>query len=440
VAVLATLAIGAGIASARPNFQLVPHRFAQAPTTAECEQQAGIACYSPAQFQQAYGLNKLYRKGITGRGRTIVLVDSFGSPTIQSDLAQFDADTGLPAPPSFNIITPEGAIPPFDPTNTDMINWAVETSLDVEYAHAFAPGANILLVETPVDETEGVMGLPQMMDAEKYVIDNHLGDVISQSFGATEETFQTDGTFDPSLILGLRYAYRDAVRHRVTVLGASGDGGVSDYELNLTDFYPFKVNSWPSSDPLVTSVGGTQLHLNQEGDRLAPDNVWNDTTLFGSPAAGGGGVSAVFSRPSYQNGVANVTGPARGTPDVAMSAAVDGGALVYDSAGIPAGFYIVGGTSEATPEFAGVVALADQAAGHRLGLLNPALYGMGDGHGSGLTDITIGNNTVTVPNGGNEYLVEGYNAVPGYDLASGLGTANGPRLVNGLAQGSQGDQ
>ena len=124
-------------------------------------------------------------------------------------------------------------------------------------------------------------------------LNHHLGDVISQSFGATENTFPNVRT-----LLQLRSAVRNAYAHHVTVLGSSGDSGPTDFMLNLTDLYTHRVNSWPSSDPLVTSVGGTQLHLDAQGNRTAPDNVWNDQALFNGAAAGGGGRSQVFPRPA----------------------------------------------------------------------------------------------------------------------------------------------
>jgi subtilase family serine protease len=437
-ATVALLLCATGTAVAQPLHILFPGHFTQPPTTAQCEADLQIACYGPIQFQQAYNMKPLYRAGLTGRGKTIVIVDSFGSPTIQNDLATFDQDYGLPAPPSLRIIQPAGPVPPFDPTNSDMNGWAGETSLDVEYSHAMAPGANILLVETPVSETEGTTGFPQIVKAENFVINHNLGDVISQSFGATEQTFPSAQS-----IFALRGAYLNAAAHDVTVLGSSGDGGATDNTTDLTDYYPFRVNSWPSSDPLVTSVGGTQLHLDANGDRTAPDNVWNDSfnpIIAGplpSPIAGGGGVSTVFSRPFYQNGVAGVVGRSRGTPDVSMSAAVDGGALVYMSFPPDApGYGIVGGTSESSPLFSGVVAVADQAAGHRLGLLNPSLYALGDQGRSGLTDITSGNNSVAgtnVTQFPGPFTVTGFDADPGYDLSSGLGTANGARLVRQLS-------
>jgi subtilase family serine protease len=441
-ACLALLCCGVVSASASPLHEALPQTFSQPPTTADCEAAIHIACYQPFQFQQAYDMNPLYKAGLKGQGKTIVIVDSFGSPTIQNDLATFDTAFNLPAPPSFKIITPAGAIPPYDPTNYDMGGWALETSLDVEYAHTMAPGANILLVETPVDETLGVQGFPEMIEAENYVINHHLGDVITQSFGASEQTFPNRGS-----IYALRSAYFNALVHRVTVLASSGDSGPTDQSAAngpLDNWFTNRNVGWPSSDPLVTSVGGTQLTLDANGNRTAPDQVWNDTALFGSPAAGGGGVSSVFSRPFYQTGVRRTVGISRGAPDVSMSAAVNGAALVYlsvvNSAQGFAGpaFYLVGGTSEASPLFSGIVAIADQAARHDLGWLDPTLYDLGDGSRSALTDITVGNNSVfgtqaLPPVAGQTFSVQGFNAVPGYDLASGLGTIDGARFVGELA-------
>jgi len=393
------------------------------PTTSYCLANFGYHCYQPAQLAKAYNLNALHSAGIDGTGRTIVIVDSFGSPTIQQDLKTFDQTFGLPDPPSLTIIQPAGPVPAFDPTNSDMLGWATETTLDVEWAHVFAPGAAIVLVETPVSETEGVQGFPEIVTAENYVIRHDLGDVISQSFGATEETFPS-----PLAIFGLRSAYKNAAEHHVTVLGSSGDTGATDFELNLSDLYPMPVNSWPSSDPLVTSVGGTMLTLDDAGNRLSPDVVWND---FGG--AGGGGVSAVFDRPEFQDRVHKVVGPSRGTPDISMSAACDGVVILYYSFN-PArvGYHLVCGTSEASPEFAGIVAMADQLAGRRLGHLGGRLYELNK---HAIVDVTQGNNTFGpfTNSDGNTYTVKGYFAGPGYDLASGLGTLDANAFVRALA-------
>jgi subtilase family serine protease len=396
-------------------------------STTDCLADFGINCYTPLQYRVAYDLNPLYSQGITGRGRTIVIVDSFGSPTIANDLQVFDKQFGLPNP--VLQIDKFGTIPPFDPNDSTMVGWADETTLDVEYAHSIAPGAKIVLAETPVAETEGVTGLPEMMQAEDSLIKQGVGDVITQSFGATENTFPGFGQGNFSSLLNLRFAFKDALAHHVTVLASSGDDGVTDAEADGVTLYPMRVNSWPSSDPLVTSVGGSMLNLNNAGTRLSPDVVWNDG--FG---AGGGGKSAVFARPVYQAGVRNVVGTQRGTPDISMSAAVNGAAWIFTSFADPVGgtgWNLVGGTSEASPIFSGIVALADQVAGHRLGLINPGLYALGLGtelfnaH-TGIVDITSGNNTF----GG----VTGFNAGRGYDLASGWGTIDAATFVPALAR------
>jgi hypothetical protein len=408
--------------------------------TSTCTVTRGIRCYSPAQFEKAYDLAGLHGAGIDGSGETIAIVDSFGSPTIANDLHQFDQtfgvanaygipiDPAIATDPTLTVIQPAGAVPAFDATNSDMVGWAQETSLDVEWAHVFAPKAKILLVETPVSETEGVTGFPEIVKAENYVIDNHLATVISQSFGATEETFP-----HTQIPPDLRSAFQNAQRNGVTVLGASGDEGSTDFESNAQDLYPMQVNSWPSSDPLVTSVGGTQANLDDSGNRLTPDVVWNDSAI-GIQAAGGGGVSAIFNRPDFQNGVKSVVGHSRGTPDISMNAAVDGGVWVYYTFVTPTSpWHIFGGTSAASPEFSGVVAMADQVAGQGLGVINNALYAMS--YGGGLVDVTMGNNGIGPfqNSDGNTYDVPGFTAGPGYDLASGLGTVDAGRFVPALA-------
>ncbi|MEZ0067979.1 subtilase family serine protease [Streptacidiphilus sp. MAP12-20] len=389
--------------------------------TSTCLAVKKIRCYTPLQYRKAYNLAPLYKAGITGKGRTILIVDSFGSPTIQRDLNTFDKQFGLPD--TRVSVVKWGKVPPFNPKSADQTGWAGETTLDVEYAHAIAPGAKIVLIETGVSETEGTQGFPEMMGAEKYAIDHNWGDVISQSFGATENTFPGFGTNGTQSLQKLRFAFAAAAQKGVTVLGASGDAGATDGTLD-NKLYPYKVNSWPSSDPLVTSIGGTRLTLDDSGRRTAPDVVWND-----GYGAGGGGVSGVFARPSFQNGVAGVTGDHRGTPDISMTGAVNGAAWVYQSFDPKnTGWGLVGGTSEATPIFSGIVALADQKAGHRLGLINPRLYALAE-HGAaghGIVDVTSGDNSYAG--------VQGYAAGKGYDLASGWGTIDASLFVSALAK------
>ncbi len=442
----ATATAAVGVQPASIHSQLASKT--QPPTEAQCVSSFTVPCYDPAQIETAYNEQPLFDRGITGSGETIVIVDSFGSPTIESDLATFDAQFGLPAPPSFKIIQPAGPVPAWNPNNSTMTGWAGETTLDVEWSHSIAPGANILLVETPVAETEGVAGFPQIVEAENYVIDHHLGQVISQSFAATEQTF-------PSVrsLLNLRSAYFNAAAHHVTVLAAAGDTGATAYSnVAGTLLYTYPVVSWPASDPLVTGVGGTQLSLNSSGQRTAPDRVWNDTyntglneVFFGDAGpnalAGGGGKSAVFSRPPYQDRVARITGGQRGVPDISMSAACSGLVDTYQSfpaTGEPAGWYVDCGTSEASPLFAGIVALTDQVAGHSVGFINPALYALSARRAPGIVPVTIGNNTVSFTQNGTEYTVQGYSARRGYSTVAGVGTVNAALFVPELARAAGG--
>jgi subtilase family serine protease len=409
------------------------------PDTRACQQLLGIACYRPDQIQNAYDLGPLLKDHLNGSGRTIVIVNPFGSPTIQQDLRGFDQEFGLPDPPSFQIIQPVGAVPPFDPNGFggDQLVWAEETSLDVEWAHVMAPGANILLVETPTDEREGIQGFPEIVAAENFVIDHNLGDVISQSLGATEQTFPNAST-----IRSLRGAFVSARKHHVTVLAATGDTGSTDPLPDQSCCFKVRATTWPATDPLVTAVGGTQLHLDLQGNRLAPDNVWNDscdTSTSACLGATGGGTSMVFARPEFQDEVGSVVGRARGIPDLSLSAARNGGVVVHFTFVRPESpWHVAGGTSVASPLFAGMVAIADQLAGHRLGWLNPRLYRLHPG----IVDITRGDNTFTFCSSDPstcgtpsevDTTVPGFAARPGYDLASGLGTVDADRLVRALA-------
>jgi subtilase family serine protease len=188
------------------------------------------------------------------------------------------------------------------------------------------------------------------------------------------------------------------------------------------------VNSWPSSDPLVTSIGGTQLTLDLQGNHLAPDKAWN---------ASGGGPSHVFARPEFQDGVANIVGSRRGTPDISMSGAVDGSVVFYETFpgfGSGPGWHLVAGTSESSPLFAGIVAIADQMAGKRLGYLNNTLYELLNEAPSGIVDVTVGNNSTTFRDpSGTTITVPGFDALPGYDLVTGLGTVDANLFVRALA-------
>jgi subtilase family serine protease len=393
---------------------------AQAPTDAFCRANVGIPCYSPQEIRTAYGLNGLIDAGMVGAGQTIVLIESYGSPTIAADLAVFDEGYGLPGPPSLTVLSPLGTVP-FDPTNNDMIGWAFETSLDVEWAHALAPGAAIVVLTSPVAETEGVQGLTEFLQLEQYALDHHLGKIISQSWGATEDTLFVGaaGPQGPKVIADYSALYARAVLENVTVLASAGDSGSANVEDDSVTTYPFPTVNFPASSPLVTAVGGTSLYADTSGNYQS-ETVWND-----SVGAGGGGVSQIFNEPLYEllslpTAVSAQLKGMRGLPDVSYNADPDTSILIYVTF-LPAasgenGYWFVGGTSEGAPCWAGIVADLNQYVGRPLGFLNTALYAVG---GIGLwsdvgRDITVGNNAF----GG----VAGYDATPGWDPATGWGT------------------
>jgi subtilase family serine protease len=195
----------------------------------------------------------------------------------------------------------------------------------------------------------------------------------------------------------------------------------------------------------VTGAGGTELVAGKSNTytSVAGNDTYNSHLGDGTvPYATGGGLSVLFSRPAYQNGVKNVVGSARGVPDVSMNGACSSPVFTYQSfpqTGTPAGRYPSCGTSEATPEFAGIVALADQVAGHALGLINPTLYRLSAAKAPGIVPVTSGNNTVTFVQGkpAKSYTIRGFKAQAGYSLVDGVGTVNAWYLVYELAGKTQ---
>jgi len=393
---------------------------------AQCEAIDQIKCFVPDQVEAAYNLPALYKSGINGKGRTIVLVDAFGSPTIANDLLQFDQYLGLGTPPLR--IVKFGKVPGFNPDNGDMVGWAGETSLDVEYAHAGAPNAKLVLVEVSKDT------LSQLALGVKYAVQHKLGDVISLSWGLPEQDLGR------AFVSSYSPIFSQAAKSHITVVVSSGDSGASGPDNNNGN-YRHPVASWPATSPFVTAVGGTKLNLNASGGRNGHDAAWNDTYntavsnfIFGNagpnPLATGGGKSAYYGRPSYQKGVRGVTGGQRGIPDISMSASCSVAVNVFETySGGQGGWTASCGTSESAPMFAAIVALADQEAGRSLGLINPALYALGAKHAAGIVPVASGNNTVSFSG----VTVHGYSVRKGYNLATGLGSVNGKYLVPELA-------
>jgi subtilase family serine protease len=445
------------------------------PTEAQCFS-VGRRCFTPQSVRAAYNMGPLYAQGADGRGVTIAIVDAYGSDTIAHDLHVYDQAFGLTSMcgeesvscsagmPTFSTLslqgTPATKAPPSSMKGTgqeDKSAWALEVSLDVETAHSIAPGANIILVTTPTAETLGVQGFPQMMAAEDYVVGHHLASVISQSFASAEEAFGSTKS-----LLNLRYAFVHAAANGVTVLGSSGDGGTANSKKTpvgkggSTIQQPTVV--WPASDPLVTGVGGTYLCTDPNNTTTRTvDSVDPPTqcvTNSGQAEVGwtfsGGGFSHIFARPTYQDTLpagSTAIGASRGVPDVALQASSRTGALVYislppdgssglicGSAPCSSGWYDIGGTSLSCPQWAGLVAIADQINGGGLGLINPALYRVGADparYANDFFDVTTGNNTA-------DPLIAGYPATPGWDPVTGLGTPNAANLIPDLVAAAHG--
>jgi len=408
------------------------------------------ACYDPYQMRHAYGIDALINAGFTGKGKTIIIVDSFQAPNIVAQLNYFDTFYGLPGlnglgnpfDPKlgkFTQIAPDG-LTAFDPTNDDMSGWAEEISLDVLWAHAIAPGANIVLDLAKTDQD------PDILSATKYAVRHNLGDVISQSFGENESCV------DPAVLTEEHQVYAEATRKGMTLFASSGDEGAAQLTCDGNSWV--KAASSPASDPLVTGVGGTELNAadycltsqgcdpakNPAAGTYLGEVAWNEGPPFGdfqdefdSTLASGGGFSLLYREPAFQQAAIR-GGKQRGVADVSYSAAVMHGVLTYlDIPGIPAGFYRFGGTSAGSPQWAAIIAIADQKARGDLGFINAALYRLDES--ASFHDVKSGNNSsMQFDASNNPVTVTGFNAGRGWDAPTGLGSPTGAQLVNRLIQ------
>ena len=378
---------------------------------ATCPSSVGPNCITPYDLRVAYSVQSLLTKGYTGKGQTIVDIVSYGSPTLQQDMDTFDQQFGLP-PITLKILSPLGTQPIDHPSANDVGGWAEETTLDVQIIHAIAPDAGIVVLTSPVDETEGTIGLPQFLQLEQYAVSNHLGTIISQSFGASEVTLNTaDGRQE---IQKWDAFFKQATTQQgITFFASSGDNGATDYaDVQMTKFSPTPTIGFPADDPWVSSVGGTSLQRDGTGFQ---ETAWNS-----NGGASEGGFSSFFAKPSYQMtlpaSVQSQLNNRRGVPDIAGDADPSTGLAVY----ISGGWFTAGGTSASAPLWAAFMAIANQMAGHPLGFINPTLYKLAasDIYHQDFHDITTGNNSFH-HDGVN---VRGYPAVAGWDPVTGLGT------------------
>jgi hypothetical protein len=352
---------------------------------------SSIVGYTPAQIRTAYGFNSVtLSNGAagTGAGQTIAIVDAYNDPNISSDLKTFDSEFGLAAA-SLKVVSQTGSTTALPANNA---GWDLEISLDVEWAHAIAPGANILLVEA------SSTSVSSLMTAVNYARNVASVSVVSMSWGAYEFSGETqyDGYFTTP-----------TGHQSETFVAASGDEG--------SWYGP----EWPASSPFVLAVGGTTLKLANSSGTWGSETGWSDST---------GGISNYESEPSYQT-IAQTTG-ARTTPDVAYDANPNTGVAVYDSVAYDGGkgWWEVGGTSAGTPQWAALVAIADQGrtvngAGTLYGYAQtlPLLYSLYNStqYSQTFHDETVGSSGL-------------YSAGPGYDAVTGLGSPKAAYVIQEL--------
>jgi subtilase family serine protease len=447
-------------------------------TAAYTGQEYGGCAYQPSELATAYNFNGLYSQGLTGAGQTIVIVDAFGSPTLAQDVALFDALYGLPAAQitTFNVNV-DGA-----PVRTNA-GFATETTLDVEWAHAVAPGAKIALV-LAADNS-----FTNLNAAVQFAIENHLGPAVSNSYGAEENLI------DAGTIAATEAVLAEGAAAGVSVNYSSGDDG----DFSIAEGPGITTVSYPSGSPFATSVGGTSLFVNPDntlnfqtgwGTNLEQLNSGNTFPFPDSSAAdglgfvggAGGGASAIFPKPRFQRGQPG--GDFRQQPDIAFLADPQTGVEVIQTLTVngQTGFFIeiIGGTSLACPMFSALWTIgAEAAGGGNIGQAAQTLYDLKDGSISDIRQVSSPNNVtgvITTPNGTVNLtasdisqplfntrrfvssLAQGgggalFNLTfgtdssltvdNGWDNVTGLGTPNGPefiqRLVKQLGKGGNGN-
>jgi subtilase family serine protease len=422
------------------------------PTAYGKHQPYAVCGYTPQQYQSAYGETSLLNQGTNGRGVTVAITDAYAAPTIYTDAQRYSKVHGQPqfTPGQFAQSTP-GA------HGYNMVNacggngWFGEETLDVEAVHAMAPGANIIYVGAKNCDNG-------LNDAWASAIDNHIADVITNSWNNGTDNIKVIG--QTQLQFYEQYSLEAALTG-ITVNFSSGDSGDdTDGGTKLKG----KTVEFPSDLPYVTGVGGSSVYIGSQGQWLAEygwqsaystltDGAWTPAPPGTYSSGGGGGTSVLFDQPFYQRGKVPAdiskywgTTAMRAVPDIAMPADPNTGFEVGETQVFPSGTYWaqyrIGGTSLASPLMAGMVAVADQYAGHILGFINPLYYDKMLGT-SALHDITapttpqaqVRTDYANFLNGSHGLLYRlqtidvqttTIHDTPGYDDETGVGTPDGP--------------
>jgi subtilase family serine protease len=374
-----------------------------------------------------YNIGNLWLKGIDGTGTTVAVIEGWDDPGIDAYIHVRDVRYGLPDP-VIQTVFPSGPLPAQCPQGMVVLGsygscdaWVGELRLDVLAVHLIAPYAKIVISATPADseitdDPASNVAPPEMMHALEYISANHIANAIAISDGTGEGTY----SFGTAQIHANDPGPLAAAAAGVPVLNATGDCGVvqnlavANAQCGNTSAGP-QTATW-DDNPWTTAVGGSVPNVSKtDGTKLGPDPVWHVGGIFSE----GAGFSAVYARPSYQNGVARITGSKfRSVPDITMDAQ--------------------DGTSESAPMTAGVLALATQLNhGRNVGPINPALYGLlgPAGTRAGISDVVSGNNSVLDQNG--NVVVPGFTAGPGFDVATGWGTIDASKFVPALVAATQ---
>ena len=380
--------------------------------------------YTPAQIKGAYGIS-----GFDGAGQTVAVIDAYASPTILQDVNQWSTNRGLPTMNGGQfrqVVAPGTFRRPQNPSQ-DPQGWYGEETLDIEAVHGMAPAANIVYVGAPNNY--------QDLDAAmNYVVDRHVAQIVTNSYGFHGEFLP------PGFIKPFEQTLLQGAIEGIGIYFSSGDSGDETSVLGVAS------PDWPASSPWVTAVGGTSLGVSQANARVL-ETGWgtstyacNQTTLACTRTAwlygSGGGVSQLFAKPSYQ---ASITATGRALPDVAAVGDPQTGLLIGQTQSFPGGSqydeFRIGGTSLSSPIFAGLMALADQAAGAPHGFANPLFYA----HAGAFYDVLSVktavarrnfNNSVDASAGVSDFLrtFNDYSGSPtqsthaGWDNVTGLGT------------------
>jgi kumamolisin len=393
---------------------LAPAQPASVTVRAACSRPA--AALGAAQLRAAYRAPGLSAGAIDGAGTVIAVIVPSAAPRVAADVAVYSRRYGLPVPRVRELSY--GRVP--RPSGSDAAGWEQEGTLDLEMAHALAPGAALVYLAVVPGPAAAVVG-PGYDAALGWLAARYRPTVVSYSEDIPETWARQDG-YRP--VTSARAGLEAAAQAGTTVVAAAGDYGPAEPGPGSGQFQ--RTVAWPASDPLVTAVGGTRLTAGTAaGHPVFTSTAFAYTIGSIGATAGGAGLSAVFPRPSWQDPVRAVVGSRRGVADVSMDASPCSPVLAYTSTselpGQHPGWVAMSGTSVAAPLFAGVVADAAQAAGHPLGVLGPALYRM-RGTADGVTDITAG--TDAMPG------LPGYPARPGYDLPTGIGTVASTALFS----------